>query len=183
MIGVLDTDDNFIFSMAATALHDAGIIFDVVAIPELSGDPSKTNPNDWIRPCRILVASEDASEARSMLEPYRAPTESVQEAAATHRDINFPGRQHDKESAENLSRKESRNPPLVQRVGAAMIGGLPAIGFVALSITALNSNDKTGFAVCIFIAIVYFVVTGRLFRFGFSRRQKQTELVKAPSSK
>jgi hypothetical protein len=55
-----------------------------------------------------------------------------------------------------------------------MIGGLPAIAFLALGITALNNNEKTGFAVCMFIAAVFLVVTGRVFRFGYSRRQKQT---------
>lgn len=73
MIGVLDTEDNFALAMATTALRDAGIIFDLVAIPAVQGAIAAERPKWWTPPCRILVAVEDEGEARSLLEPYQQP--------------------------------------------------------------------------------------------------------------
>lgn len=73
MVGVLDTEDNFALSMATTALTEAGIIYDVVDIPAVPASAESEKPKWWTPPCRILVAVEDADEARSLLEPYQQP--------------------------------------------------------------------------------------------------------------
>jgi len=73
MVGVLDTEDNFALSMATTALTEAGIIYDVVDIPAVPTSAESEKPKWWTPPCRILVAVEDADEARSLLEPYLQP--------------------------------------------------------------------------------------------------------------
>jgi hypothetical protein len=54
-------------------VRDAGIIFDVVDIPAVQRSVEAERPKWWIPPCRILVAIEDADEARSLLEPYQQP--------------------------------------------------------------------------------------------------------------
>ena len=73
MIGVLDTEDNFALGMATSALAEAGIIFDVVDIPAMPANRKFEEPKWWTPPCRILVAVEDADEARALLEPYQQP--------------------------------------------------------------------------------------------------------------
>jgi hypothetical protein len=73
MIGVLDTEDNFALYMATGALTEAGIIFDVVDIPAVPAGLEYERPKSWTSPCRIMVAVEDADEARSLLEPYQQP--------------------------------------------------------------------------------------------------------------
>jgi len=60
-------------ALAAAALDEAGIIFDIVDISDepLSNVLKAGNPKWWIPPCRIFVAAEDAKEARSLLEPLQ----------------------------------------------------------------------------------------------------------------
>lgn len=73
MVGVLDTEDNWALAMATTAPGDAGIIYDLVHIPAVPVSAESEKPKWWIPPCRVLVAMEDADEARSLLEPYQQP--------------------------------------------------------------------------------------------------------------
>jgi hypothetical protein len=73
MVGVLDTEDGFALGMAGNALADAGIIYDVVSLAEVNPIPESERPTWWIPPCRILVSSEDADDARSIVEPYLQP--------------------------------------------------------------------------------------------------------------
>ena len=73
MVGVLDTEDNFALAMATTALTEAGIIYDLVDIPTMPANGMSERPKWWVPPCRVLVAIEDAVEARSLLEPYQQP--------------------------------------------------------------------------------------------------------------
>ena len=71
MVGVLDTEDRFALGMATTALSEAGIVYDVIDIPDIQiGFQAPEKPNWWTYPCRIMVAMEDANEARSIVEPY-----------------------------------------------------------------------------------------------------------------
>jgi hypothetical protein len=86
LVGVLDTNDNFALGMARAALTEAGIVYDVVAISGLSANLEATKPKWWIRPSRILVAQEDASEARSLLEPYQQPISAGEIAPDSERD-------------------------------------------------------------------------------------------------
>jgi hypothetical protein len=71
LIGVLDTEDNFALSLATVALVEAGIIYYLADIP--AGPANVEKPKWWIPPCRILVAIEDAGEARSLLELCQQP--------------------------------------------------------------------------------------------------------------
>jgi hypothetical protein len=73
MVGVLDTDDNWALSAAIAALDEAGIIFDVVAIDSVPAKLEAAEPKWWIPPSRILVAREDADEARSLVEVFQEP--------------------------------------------------------------------------------------------------------------
>ena len=73
LVGVLDTDDNFALGMATAALREAGILCDVVAIASAAENPGAPRPKWWIRPSRILVATQDANEARSLVEPFQQP--------------------------------------------------------------------------------------------------------------
>ena len=68
MVGVLDTNDNWALASAATALSDAGIIFDIVAIDSVPANLQTPEPKWWTRPSRILVAKEDADEARTRIQ-------------------------------------------------------------------------------------------------------------------
>ena len=73
MVGVLDTNDNFALASASTALGEAGIIHDVVPIADVPASLKAREPKWWIPPCRILVAQEDAQEARSLVDPFQEP--------------------------------------------------------------------------------------------------------------
>lgn len=81
-VAALDTNDNFALGLAAAALNEAGIIFDVVDISDepLSDVLKAANPKWWIPPCRIFVATEDANEARSLLDPLQqGPISDIEE--------------------------------------------------------------------------------------------------------
>jgi hypothetical protein len=71
MVGILDTEDNFALGMAGTALNEAGIVYDVVEIPDVPDSSQSEKPKWWIPPSRIVVSVEDAYEARSLVEPYQ----------------------------------------------------------------------------------------------------------------
>jgi hypothetical protein len=73
MVSVLDTNDNFALASAGTALSEVGIIYDVVPIADVPASLKAREPKWWIRPCRILVAEEDAQEARSLIDPFQEP--------------------------------------------------------------------------------------------------------------
>jgi hypothetical protein len=125
LVGVLDTDDSFALGMATAALNEAGIVYDVVAIADLPAKPEAEKAKWWIRPSRILVATEDASEARSLLEPFRQPkslSEIRADSAQELVDDPKPGRT---DAVLPISRYIWRGPPdapVVQRVGAWLIG-------------------------------------------------------------
>src|SRR5579871_2246613 len=71
LVGVLDTNDNFALGMATHALDRAGIIYDVVEISDAPANLKTPEPKWWIPPSRVLVSTNDAEEARSLVEPYR----------------------------------------------------------------------------------------------------------------
>jgi hypothetical protein len=50
MVGVFDTSDNFALGMAANALSQAGIIYDIVAISDVSLNEAPVAPKWWTRP-------------------------------------------------------------------------------------------------------------------------------------
>jgi hypothetical protein len=80
MVGILDTNDNFALSCATTALKEAGIICDVVAIADVPDHLKAANPKWWIRPSRILVSAEDEAEARALVEPFVEPIADSEQA-------------------------------------------------------------------------------------------------------
>jgi hypothetical protein len=71
MVVLLDTNDNWALASAATALSDAGILFDIVAIDSVPANLQISEPKWWIPPSRILVAREDADEARALVEVFQ----------------------------------------------------------------------------------------------------------------
>jgi len=73
MVGVLDTCDYFALAMATVALFEAGIIFEVVRIADLPVNLRTPEPKSWTPPSRILVSTEDAAEARSLIEQLEQP--------------------------------------------------------------------------------------------------------------
>ena len=73
MVGVLDTNDNFALVSAIAALSEAGIIYDVVQIADVPASLKARERKWWIRPSRILVAEEDAQEARSLVDAFQEP--------------------------------------------------------------------------------------------------------------
>ena len=73
MVGIFDTNDNFALGMATSGLTEAGVIYDVVQIPELVLNEVPTNPKWWIPPHRILVAAEDEADACALIEPFKHP--------------------------------------------------------------------------------------------------------------
>jgi hypothetical protein len=57
-------------SLPCTPLNEVGIVYDVIAIADLPESLKTLNPKWRIRPCRILVATEDESDARELVEPF-----------------------------------------------------------------------------------------------------------------
>jgi hypothetical protein len=86
MVGVLDTNDNFALGSAAATLHQAEIVYDIVPVTDVPDNLKFTNPKWWVRPSRILVSAEDEAEARALVEPFQAPVENSDVAAAPDRD-------------------------------------------------------------------------------------------------
>ena len=73
MVGVFDTSDGFALGMAASALDLAGIIYDIIAVPDVSLNAAPADPKWWTRPQRILVSREDEAEALAVVEPFKYP--------------------------------------------------------------------------------------------------------------
>jgi hypothetical protein len=123
-VGVLDTNDNAALGLAAAALRDANIVFDVVPIADLPANPGSPEPKWWIRPCRILVSVEDASEARELLEPFQRAmplSELVPDLAA---DPKMP-----------------RKIPLIHKLGVGVNGSFCAVGGVVLLYESLKARS------------------------------------------
>ena len=126
LVGVLDTNDNWALASATTALSEAGIIFDVVAIGCVPANLEASEPKWQIRPSRILVAIEDASEARSLVEPFQTPISKSNDIEASS--AVRPG----------LIWRGAPDAPLVQRIGARLIG----IFFVCVGLFILYESLK-----------------------------------------
>ncbi|HEY7387503.1 MAG TPA: hypothetical protein VH640_03270 [Bryobacteraceae bacterium] len=74
LVGILDTDDNFALGMAVAALDEAGIVYDIVPVPEWEESLKGQQEPKWrISPSRIRVCTEDEHEARSLVEPLQEP--------------------------------------------------------------------------------------------------------------
>lgn len=110
LVGILDTNDNWALASATTALSEAGIIFDVVAIDGVSASLEASEPKWRIRPSRILVAIEDAIEARALVEPFQMPL-----SASNNIEVHSPVKP-------GLIWRGVPDAPLAQRIGARLIG-------------------------------------------------------------
>jgi hypothetical protein len=151
MIGVLDTEDSFALGMATIALSEAGIIYDVVNMPDSPANLESEKPKWWIPPSRILVSLEDADEARLLVEPFK----SANEIPENDLDKSLI----EKSQSERLSSLLWKGSPYarsIQRMGARLIGstfiiagllffstgwrestlflGIPGVGFVCLGV-------------------------------------------------
>ena len=74
LVGILDTNDNFVLGMAVAALDEAGIVYDIRPIPESERNfEGRLEPKWLISPSRIMVCTEDESEARLLVEPLQEP--------------------------------------------------------------------------------------------------------------
>jgi hypothetical protein len=155
--------------MASAALTEAGIVHDLVPIPELPGNMGAAKPKWWIRPTRILVAQEDASEAGSLVEPYQQPrsmnemeSESVQDDSNPIRRVpNWP-----------INRYIWRGPPdapLVQRVGARLIGSV----FVCCGLFLLNEGVKERSLLAGLFATGVLFIGGNVFLKGLAKRNSK----------
>jgi hypothetical protein len=114
LVGVLDTNDNFALGMATVALRKAGIVYDIVAIPDLPASLEVEKPKWWIRPTRILVSAEDANEARSLVEPFKTPRSNVDISKS---DILVGTTSH-------FTWKGPPDAPFIQRAGARLLGSV-----------------------------------------------------------
>ncbi len=86
MVGILDTNDSFALASAAAALDQAEIVYDIVAVADVPDLLKTTNPRWWVRPSRILVATEDEAEARALVECFQAPVQNSDVVEASERD-------------------------------------------------------------------------------------------------
>ena len=113
--------------MAAAALNEAGIVYDIVAVRDLPANLEAEKPKWWIQPTRILVAVEDASEARSLVEPFRKPRLKGDVEARSIDDLAGTGTSDKKDSVQPTEQFLWKGPPdapLVQRVGARLVGSV-----------------------------------------------------------
>ena len=97
--------------MATVALSEAGIVYDIVAIPDLPADLEGEKPKWWIPPTRILVSSDDANEARSLVEPFKFKS-----------GIEVPNREDSVRTSSQITWKGPPDAPFIQRAGARLIG-------------------------------------------------------------
>ena len=125
LVGVLDTSDSFALGMAAAALNEAGIVYDIVGIRDLPANLQAEKPKWWIRPSRILVSVKDASEARSLVEPFRKlRLKSDIEARSMHElvDVGKSDKKDFDQPTQQFLWKGPPDAPFVQRVGARLMG-------------------------------------------------------------
>ena len=114
----------FALGMATAALSEAGIVFDIVAISELPAEDA-VKPKWWIRPSRILVATEDASEARALVEPFQQPRSQSDLEGSSAQGLVDAVKPNRKDSARSISQLIWKGPPdapFIQRAGARLIG-------------------------------------------------------------
>ena len=127
LVGILDTNDSFALGMAAAALDEAGIVYDIVAIRDLPAHLEADKPKLWISPSRILVAVEDASDARSLVAPFRKPRLKVDTEARSMHELVGAEKSDKKDSVRQTSQflwKGSPDAPSIQRVGARLMGSV-----------------------------------------------------------
>lgn len=137
VVGVLDTNDNFALASACTSLDQAGIVFDVVPVSDVSAALKSPEAKWWIPPSRILVSDEDEAEARELLAPFQEPiTSDVNEQEASGRD----GRRE----AGVLERlfMPYQNP--VQRLGCSLLFAGPALAGLVILISSRRDGSLVG---------------------------------------
>jgi hypothetical protein len=147
MVGVLDTNDNFALASACASLDEAGIVFDVVPVSDVSAALKSPQPKWWIPPSRILVSDEDEAEARELMAPFQEPTATgVTEQEA-------PGRDGGREVGV-LGRlfMPFQNP--VQRFGCSLLFAGPALAGLVILISSRRDGSLVGiFAAWTLIAV------------------------------
>lgn len=142
LVGVLDTNDNYALGMATVALSEAGIVYDIVAIPDLPENLEAEKPKWWIRPTRILVAAEDASEARSLVEPFQTPRSKNDIEASSAREL------VNAVKPSLIIWKGPPDAPLVQRVAARLIGSFIVCSGLLMLYESLKESPLVGVLVC-----------------------------------
>lgn len=130
VVGVLDTNDHAALALATTALRDAEIVFDVVAIADVPANPDGPEPTWWRPPTRILVSVEDASEARALLEPFQKP----QPLSELRPDL-------------ATKSEKPRWVPLVQKLGTWVICSVFALAGILFMVGAIRKRDPIGLIV------------------------------------
>jgi hypothetical protein len=153
LVGVLDTNDNFALGMAAAALSEAGIVYDIVAIADLPENLEAEKPKWWIRPTRILVAAEDASEARSLVEPFQTPRSKSDIEASSARELVDAVKP-------SLIWKGPPDAPFVERVGARLIGSLFVCFGLLILYETLKESPLVGVLFCaalVFVGVEVFL--------------------------
>jgi hypothetical protein len=134
LVGVLDTNDNFALGMATVALREAGIVYDVVPIPDLPVNLEAEKPKWWTRPIRILVSAEDANEARSLVEPFKTPR-SNSDVSKSDSVVGTTSR---------FIWKGPPDAPFIQRVGARLIGSVFVCSGLFLLYEGLKESSLFG---------------------------------------
>ena len=148
--------------MATVALSEAGIVYDIVAIPDLPENPEAEKPKGWICLTRILVAAEDASEARSLVEPFQTPrSKSYIEASSTRELVNAV-------KPSLIIWKGPADAPFVQRVGARLIGS----SFVFCGLLMLYESLKDSLLVGVLVCAALVFVGVRVFLKGIAGNSK-----------
>ena len=170
LVGVLDTNDNFALASATTALSEAEIVFDIVAISDVPANLKAETPEWRIRPTRILVAAEDEPEARTLVEPFQQPVSDSQSESDTVSN----GR-----SADDFIWNGSPHPTLVQRIAAWMLGSVFMGCGLAFFAGAVKDRINEGFSASVVIEAAFALAIAllgiRLFRNGFPRPTKQVD--------
>jgi hypothetical protein len=163
MVGILDTEDNFALGMATVALSEAGIVYDVVPIPDLPANLEAEKPKWWIRPTPILVSLEDANEARLLVEPFKTSNSDLSGG-----DVEMPDQEGSRGTLSQLIWKGPPNAPFIQRVGARLIGSV----LIILGLFCINEvwEESRLAAGIVGAAFVYLGVWS--FRHGLARNSK-----------
>ena len=141
MVAVLDTNDNFALASACASLDQAGIVFDVVPVSDVSAVMKSPEAKSWIPPSRIVVSDEDEAEARELLAPFQEPiARDVTEQESRGRDGS--------KEAGVLERLflPYQNP--MQRFGCSLLFACPALAGLVI----LISSHRDGYLVGIFAA-------------------------------
>jgi hypothetical protein len=145
MVGVLDTNDNFALASACTSLDQAGIVFDVVPVPDVSAALKSPEAKWWVPPSRILVSDEDEAEARELLATFQEPIAgdvTEQEAQGRSREAGV------------LDRLFQPCETPVQRFGCSLLFAGPALAALVILISSQRDRSLVGvFAAWTLIAV------------------------------